>query len=103
MTKTGRKLHSEERHNLYYSPDVREIKSKEDEMGEAHRMHVSYDMHTYFLSESLKGRDHKEDTRTDGRILKGILKKHGVKWIHFAKGKDQRQDLVIMIINLQVP
>lgn len=40
MTQSGRKLYSEERHNLYYSPDIREIKSKEDEMGEAHSMQV---------------------------------------------------------------
>jgi hypothetical protein len=35
-------------------------------------------MHTQFLSENLKGRDHLENIDVDGRvILKWILKKYG--------------------------
>jgi hypothetical protein len=54
-------------------------------------------MHTKFLSESLKGRDHLEVLE---RILKWILKKYGVNWIHFAHHKNQKQDLMVTVINL---
>jgi hypothetical protein len=58
--------------------------------------------YTKFLSENLKGRNHLEDVGVTGKtILKWILKKYGVEWIHLAQDKDQMWDLTNMIINLK--
>jgi len=55
-------------------------------------------MHTKFLAEILKGRDHFEELGRDGRpTLRLILKKQGVR-IHLAKDKVQWQDLVNMVV-----
>jgi hypothetical protein len=74
-----RRLHNEELHDLYTSPNIiRVIKSKRLKwvghiacMGEIR-------MHTKFLSEYLKGRDHSEYPNVDGKIiLECILRKQG--------------------------
>jgi hypothetical protein len=49
-------------------------------------------MHTKFLSENLKGRDHLKDLGINRRpILKWILRKQGerIEWIHPSQDKDQ--------------
>jgi hypothetical protein len=69
VTLEWRKLHSEELHNLYSSPDiVRQIKSRRMRwtgqvacMGEERKM-------CRFWRESLKERDHLEDQGVDGRL-----------------------------------
>jgi hypothetical protein len=69
-----RRLHNEELHNLYASPDIiRVSKSKGVRLvGHVARMG---EMHTKFWSENLKGRDHMEDLGVDGNtILELILK-----------------------------
>jgi hypothetical protein len=45
-------------------------------------------MHTKFNLENLKGTDHLEDLVAVGRIiLKLILKKYGLDWIHLAQDR----------------
>jgi hypothetical protein len=65
-----RRLHNEELHNLYPSPNIiKVIKNKDDEMGGACSMHRRDEMHTKFWSENLKGGDHLEDLVIDRRII----------------------------------
>jgi hypothetical protein len=59
---------------------------------------------TEFRFGSLKGRDCLEDLGLDGRIiLKQILGKEGVDWIHLSQDRDRWQTLVYTLMNLRVP
>jgi hypothetical protein len=72
-----RRLHDEELHTLYASPDsFRMIKSKSMRWAEhVERMVDRRKMLTFWL-EDLNGRDHSEDLCADGKIiLEWILKK----------------------------
>jgi hypothetical protein len=65
-----RKLHNEELHNLYTSPNIiRVIKSRMEEMSRACSMHGDMGMHEKLWSEDLKGRNHTEDIHVDGKII----------------------------------
>jgi hypothetical protein len=68
-----RRLHNEELHNLYASQNViKVIKSRI----------ITWTEHK--ASENLKGRDHAEDLRVDGRIFEWIIRKQrGKVWITF--------------------
>jgi hypothetical protein len=59
-------------------------------------------MHTNFCLENLKGRNHLGHLRSDGGIIKEILRE-GVDWIHLAHNIDQSRALVNMVMNLRVP
>jgi len=67
-------LHSEELHKLYTSPNiVRVIRSRKIRW-EKHVAHMeSMIIHTNFLSEILKRRDHLEYLGIDGRITLGWI------------------------------
>jgi hypothetical protein len=67
-----RKLHNEELHNLYFSPNIIRM-IKDYEMGRTCSAHEENGMRTKFWLESLKGRDHSEDLGVDGMIR--------LKWI----------------------
>jgi hypothetical protein len=69
-----RRLHNEELHNLYTSPNmIRVIKSKRMRW-EGHVMLVG-EMRKYikFWSVNPKGRDHSEDLSVDGRIMLELM------------------------------
>jgi hypothetical protein len=71
-------LHDEELHNLYPSPNI--IKMIKWGMGGACSICYWWYIHTNFLSENFKGRDHAEDLSVDKRIvLKWILGKYDGK------------------------
>jgi hypothetical protein len=57
-----RRLHNEELHNLYTSPNI----NSNDEGSE---MGGECSTHSKFLSENLKGRDHSEDLGVDEKII----------------------------------
>jgi len=65
-----KRLHNEELHNLYDSPNViRKIKSRQMRwVGHTARMEAMR-MHTTFWSENLKGKDHLEHLGVDGKII----------------------------------
>jgi hypothetical protein len=87
VTGEWRKLHNEELHNLYSSPDIiRQIESQGELCG--HGMWHAWgrrEKYTRFWLESLKERAHLEDQGTDGRMgsewLLGRLA--GLVWIGF--------------------
>jgi hypothetical protein len=60
---------------------------------------------TQFWSYSLRGRDQQlGDLGVDGRIiLKEILEKKGVDWIHLVQCRKQLQALVNTVMNIRVP
>jgi hypothetical protein len=72
-----RRLHNEEFHNLYASPHtIWVIKSRNMKRGGHVARMGEMKMHTIFLFENLKGRDHSEDSGVDGKItLKVIIRK----------------------------
>jgi hypothetical protein len=75
VTGGWRKLHNEECHNLYSSPNIRVNKSRRIRWT-GHVVHMGRQMLTEFRLKSLKGRDHSEDLGINGRIiLKCILGK----------------------------
>jgi len=69
-----RRLHNEELHKLYTSPNIISlIKSRRIRACSTHG-----EMHTKFLSENLKERDNLGDISVDGRIILDlILGKYG--------------------------
>jgi hypothetical protein len=59
-----RKLHNEELHNSYASPNIiYGDQVKENDMGAACSAHGRLEMYTEFCSENLKGRDQLRDLR----------------------------------------
>jgi hypothetical protein len=82
------KLHSEEFHNFYSSPNnIRQNKSRMVEERKVYRVSV----------ESPKERDHSEDRDVDGRMrsewILGRLAE-GVEWIQVAQDRDRRRPLI---------
>jgi hypothetical protein len=69
VTGEWRKLHNEELHNLYSSPDIiRQVKSRRMRWaGHVARMGEERKVYTRFWWESQKERDHLEDQAVDGR------------------------------------
>jgi len=61
-----RRLHEEELHNLYSSPSIRVIKSR-DVRWIGHVAHMREMNHTKFWSQNLKARGNSEDLGVDGR------------------------------------
>jgi hypothetical protein len=62
-------------------------------------------MHAKYWAESLKGRDHSEDTGVDGSVIfKWISGKEleGVDWVHLPQDRDCWQALVNTALNFQV-
>jgi hypothetical protein len=59
-------------------------------------------MHTKFLLENLKERDHMEDTDIDGMDLWEIGWE-GVDWMHLAQDRDQWYALMNVVMNFWVP
>jgi len=63
-------------------------------------------MHTKFLSENLKRRDHSEDLRVGGKINSRLDLREAVwetvDWIHLTQDRDQWRAVVNMVLNFQV-
>jgi hypothetical protein len=63
-------------------------------------------MHTKFLSENLKRRDHSEDLRGGGKINSRLDLREAVwetvDWIHLTQDRDQWRAVVNMVLNFQV-
>jgi hypothetical protein len=64
-----RRLHNEELHNLYDSPNIIRAIIKENEIGVTCSTYERRKMHSRFWSENLKGRDPSENLGVDGRII----------------------------------
>jgi hypothetical protein len=105
MTGEWRKLHSEELHNLYSSPDIiRQVKSRRmrwarhvARMGEERKVHK-------FWWESPKKRDHWEDQGEDGiRMNLREIGWRNVDWIQLAQDRDRWRAPVNTVMNLRVP
>jgi hypothetical protein len=92
VTEEWRKLHNEELHNLYPSPDIiRQIGSRRMRWAE-HVAHAAEERkYTRFWWESPNERDHSEDQEIDGRMGVRMYRKEidwgGVNWIRLARDR----------------
>jgi hypothetical protein len=102
VTGEWRKLHSEELHNLYSSPDIiRQVKSRRMRWaGHAARMERR-EKCTRFWWESPKERDHWEDQGVGGKMV--FLGRLGrVDWIRLSQDRDRWRVVVSAVMNLRV-
>jgi hypothetical protein len=107
VTGEWRKLHNEELHNLYSSPDIiRQVKSRRMRwaghvacMGEERKR-------TRFWWESPKERDHWEDQGLGGKIwIRKDLRDiglGGMDWILLSQDRDRWRAVVSAVMNLRV-
>jgi hypothetical protein len=81
----GRKLHNEELHSLYFSPNiVRVIKSRRMRW-DGHVARIGNgDRFTGFWLGGPKGRDHWEDLVVGGRITLGSMGRTGFSWLRLG-------------------
>jgi hypothetical protein len=104
VTGEWRKLHNEELHILYSSPNIKSNQIKENEVGGTCGTH-GRGLCTAFSWESQKERDHWEDRGIDGRMgsewILGRLAWGGVNWIRLAQDRDRWRAVVSTVMNLR--
>jgi hypothetical protein len=99
-----RKLHNEELHNLYSSPNIiRMIKSRRMGWAEHVAQTGRSGMHIRYWRESQKERDYWEDQDVGGWTILKWIGWDGTDWIDLAQDRDQWTALVKMVMNLQFP
>jgi hypothetical protein len=80
-----KRLHNEELHNLYTSPNIIRVIESRDEMGRPCSMHGRNLKYVQNFGRKPQRREHSEDLGVDGRILKWILGKQSEKvWTGFS-------------------
>jgi hypothetical protein len=81
-----RKLHDEDFHNLYSSPDIIMMTKSRKIRWAVHVARMGRcETHAKFWSENMKGIDHSEDSDTNGRIiLKLIVREIGCELDSFG-------------------
>jgi hypothetical protein len=101
-----RKLHTEEHHNLYSSPDIiRHVKSRRMRWAGHMERRGGGETCTGFWWESPKEKDHLKDQGVDGSMVsKWTLRRlvGGVEWIHLAQDRDRWRAVVNAVMNLRV-
>jgi hypothetical protein len=108
VTGEWRRLHNEERNDLYLSLNIiRVIKSRRMRWAR-HVARMGEGRGAYrILVRNLREGDHLEDPGVDGRIiLKLIFKKWdggGMDWIVMAQDRDRWRAVVSAVMNLRVP
>jgi hypothetical protein len=98
-----RKLHNEELHNLYISPDIiRQIKSKRMRWaGHVARMGEGRNVYRVLVGKP-EGKIHLEEQGVDGRMDLRETGWWGVEWIHLTQDRDRWQAVVNAVMNLRV-
>jgi hypothetical protein len=101
------KLHNEELHNLYSSPDIiRQVKSRRMRWtGHVARLGEERKLYKVLVGKP-EERDHLEDqgvgVKTGSEWILGRLAWGGVDWIRLAQDKDRWRAVVSAVMNLRV-
>jgi hypothetical protein len=108
VTGEWRKLHSGELHNLYSSPDIRQIKSRRMRWaGHLARMGEGRNVYRVLVGKPKRKRPLGRPRRRRENGLKMDFREiswggGGVEWIHLAQDRDRWQPVVNAVMNLRV-
>jgi hypothetical protein len=106
MTEGKRKLHKDEFHNLYSSPnDIRMMRLRAVMDGDVERMREMQNAYKILVGKS-KGKRQLGRSRSTWKNIRKCLKEIGwdsLDWIHLAKDRDRWRALVNTVMNFRVP
>jgi hypothetical protein len=97
-----RRLHNEELHNLYASPNITRVIESRRMRWAGHVARMGDIRNAYNI---LVGKPERKipigKTGVDGKmLLEWILRSEGVDWIHLAQDRDQWRALANMVMNI---
>jgi hypothetical protein len=98
-----RKLHNDELHSLYSSPNIVRVIKSSRMMWARNVARMGEGVFTGFWLEGPKTRDHWEDLGVGGRMDLTDIGIDGANWIQLAQDRVQWRTCVNMVMNFRLP